>query len=344
MCVRHARLFSVLFFVLVTMFSALAVAAQADPSRFNATKRYLYVQPGQTVGSIVKTLYPDEEDLWLDIAKRLVISNPHAFENGNVNKMVVGARIEIPPARVSATVVKKKSAKPEVVGSVMVSRGKTFAIYTDKKRREIKAGGDVYVGDRLYTGVDGFMRLKMIDDAAIDLRCNSEMLIESYKMVEDGNTSIIHLLKGSLHKVTGKIGKNVTDRYEMRTPVATVGVRGTEYALRVLQSHGCDGSVDVNTDGMFVKVDKGEIDVSNNAGDTNLAPGTALLVANNETRPQKVVLKEGVFDAIKAKPVAPPAPPPPPKQPEAAPPPPPVEEDGTSWWWILLGVLLIAAA
>lgn len=345
MCVRHTRLFPVLFLVYVTMFSVLAVAAQTDSARFNANKRYLYVQPGQTVGSIVKTLYPDEETLWLDIAKRLVIANPHAFENGNVNKMIVGARIEIPPARGVINPVHKKSLKLEVVGSIIVSRGKAFAIYTDKKRREIKAGGEVYVGDRLYTGVDGFMRMKMIDDASIDLRCNSEMLIESYKMVEDGNTSIIHLLKGSLHKVTGKIGKSITDQYEMRTPVATVGVRGTEYALRVLQSHGCDGSVDVNTDGMFVKVDKGEIDVSNDSGDTNLAPGTALLVASNEAKPQKVVLKDGVFEAAKSKPVAPPAPTPPPKKPVTAPPPLPVEkEEGTSWWWILLGVLIIAAA
>lgn len=345
MCTRHTGLFSVLTLIISMMFPLLAVAAPSEPSRFNAPKRYLYVQPGQTVGSIVKTLYPDEEALWLDIAKRLVIINPHAFENGNVNKMIVGARIEIPPAREETYASRKKILKPEVVGSVLVSRGKIFAIYTDKKRRELKAGNDIYAGDRLYTGMDGFMRMKMIDDASIELRCNSEMLIESYKMVPEGNTSVIHLLKGSLHKVTGKIGKNITDRYEMRTPVATVGVRGTEYALRVTQSHGCDGSVDVNSDGMFIKVDKGEIDVSNSAGDTSLVPGTSLLVATNKARPQKVVLKDGVFEAVKARPVAPPPPAPAAKEPEPAPPPPPPveKEEGTSWWWIVLGVLIVAA-
>lgn len=333
------------FFLLILFFSICsvsAVAAPSDTSRFNITKRYLYVQPGQTVGSIVKALYPDDEASWLDIGRRLIIANPHAFENGNVNKMIVGSRIEIP--RLETYAAPDKLIRLEVIGNVKQKRGTIFAIDINKQRRELKVNSSVYVGDRLFTGADGFMHLKMIDDARIDLRCNSEMVIDNYKMVRDGNASVIRLLKGSLHKVTGKIGKNITDRYEMRTPVATVGVRGTEYSLRVLQSHGCDGSVDVNTDGMFVKVDKGEIDLSNSAGDTSLEPGAALLVASNTAKPTAVAVKEGVFDAVKPKPIEK-VPPPIVKPPEIVPPPaqPAETEKDTSWWWIVLGVLVIAA-
>lgn len=343
MCFVHNKLLSVFSFLFIVLF-ALPVSLQADTSRFNAPKRFLYVQPGQTVTSIVKTLYPDEESRWLDIARRLVIANPHAFENGNVNRIIVGSRIEIPAAQSTVYNAQAKSRNTEVVGSILAARGKTFAIYTDKKRRTLKTGSDILAGDRLYTGVDGYMRMKMIDDASIELRCNSEMVIESYKMKPTGNTSVIHLLKGSLHKVTGKIGKNITDRYELRTPVATIGVRGTEYALRVLQSHGCDGSVDVNTDGMFIKVDKGEIDVSNKSGDTSLESGNALLVATNTAKPKTVIVAEGVFDAIQP-PSATPVVPPPVKTPEPKPTVQPVEpeEEGASWWWILLGVLIVVA-
>jgi hypothetical protein len=338
---RRAGYFSFLLILFLSVYSVSAVAAPSDTSRFNITKRYLYVQPGQTVGSIVKALYPDDEASWLDIGRRLIIANPHAFENGNVNKIIVGSRIEIP--RLETYAAADKFIRLEVVGNVKQKRGIIFAIDTNKQRRELKVNSSVYVGDRLFTGADGFMHLKMIDDARIDLRCNSEMVIDNYKMVKDGNASVIRLLKGSLHKVTGKIGKNITDRYEMRTPVATVGVRGTEYSLRVLQSHGCDGSIDVNTDGMFVKVDKGEIDLSNSAGDTSLEPGAALLVASNTAKPTAVTVKEGVFDAVKPKPIEKVVPPVV-KPPEVVPPAQPVEaEKETSWWWIVLGVLVIAA-
>ena len=95
MCRRPIRMFRFLFSLLL-LGVALSVQVQADPNRFNTPKRYLYVQPGQTVGGIVKALYPDDQDKWLDIARRLMIANPHAFENGNVSKMIVGSRIWTP--------------------------------------------------------------------------------------------------------------------------------------------------------------------------------------------------------------------------------------------------------
>ena len=340
MRITHTRLFFVLSLILFLILSVVAVEAQADSSRFNTSKRYLYVQTGQTISDIVRVLYPDDQEHWLAIAKKIVLTNPHAFENGNINRIIVGSRIEIPSYQGAYNGQQVGSSMPAAVGAVVEARGVAYAIYTDKKRRDIKTGSNVYVGDHLYTGADGLIRMKMIDDAKIDLRCDSEMLIENYKMVPHDNTSIIHLLKGSLHKVTGKIGKSVTDRYEMRTPVATVGVRGTEYVVRVLQSHGCDGSVDVNTDAMIVQVDKGGIDVSNNAGDTSLESGHALLITNKTTKPKPVIVNPGVFTAVKPKPTGQPYVPAT-NQSDAAPVP---EEKGNSWWWIILGVLIIAAA
>lgn len=339
MRITHARLFFILSLVLFMVLSVVS-AAQGESSRFNTSKRYLYVQPGQTLAGIVSVLYPDDQAHWQAIAKKIVLTNPHAFENGKISRIIVGSRIELPSYQGTYAATKTASA-PAPVGSVVAARGIAYAIHTDKKRRDIKTGSEIYVGDHLYTGADGLISMKMIDDAKIDLRCNSELLIENYKMVPHDNTSIIHLLKGSLHKVTGKIGKNIADRYEMRTPVATVGVRGTEYVLRVLQSRGCDGSVDVNTDAMLVQVDKGGIDVSNTTGDTSLETGHALLIANKTTKPKRVVVNPGVFTEVKPKPTSQPYIPAV-QPPETAPV--PAEEKGHSWWWILLGVLIIAAA
>jgi hypothetical protein len=337
---RHSQR-NVVIMVCIVLVSIFFMSLDVSAAEIKAKKRYLYVQSGQTLQSIVKTLYPDKSGQWTELGKRIVMLNPRAFEKGDASKIIIGSRLELPdltvvevkPPEVKKPVVQKPKPvpppvvvevkKPETVGMVVDARGKTFAIASDKKNRPLEKGSELYVGDRIYTGMDGFMQMSMIDDAKIDLRCNSEMLIEEYKMVPNGNRSIMHLIKGSLRKVTGSIGKSVNDVYEMKTSIATVGVRGTEYAIRVLQSHGCDGSLDVNDSGMFVRVDKGEIDVKNDSGDTPVAKGDVVHVVAKKDKPKKIDAKQGVFEAVK---------------PEE-----PVKEEPFNWWWVV-GVLVVIAA
>ncbi len=309
--------------IVLSVLSLFAVQSVDAATTFKTQKRYLYVQPGQTVFSIVKVLYPDKKEQWPEIIKNIVKKNPHAFKNGVAAEIKVGERLLLPSTKStiksSPKVVVYKG--PEAVGQVVKVRGKTFAISPKNKKRDLDVGSEIFVGDRLFTGVTGFMRLHMIDDAKIDLRCNSEMLVEDYQLLRAGNRSVIYLLKGSLRKITGSIGKVAHDIYEMKTPMATVGVRGTDYAIRVLQSYGCDGSLDVNSEGMFVKVNAGGIDLKNNIGSVSLNQGDAAHLTGKDANPQSITVKSGVFGEAKLE-----------------------EEESTSWWWWLLGIIVIAAA
>ena len=307
-------LYTILIFVLPLSLQTVSAA----PS-FNVQKRYLYVQPGQTLFSIVKVLYPDQQEKWPEIIKQIVKRNPHAFPNAQAVNIKVGARIELPAISSKIKTQHVLYKGPEAVGQIVKAKGKAFAISPKKVNRKLFVGSEIYVGDRIFTGVDGYLRLSMIDDAQIDLRCNSEMLIEDYRLLRAGNRSVLYLIKDSLRKITGSIGKLATDVYEMRTPMATVGVRGTEYALRVLQSHGCDGSLDVNSDGLFVKVDRGAIDLKNGSGTSELTEGNAAHIGANNSGPDGINVGSGLFDAAQ-------------------------DGEETSWWWWLLGILLIVAA
>jgi len=285
----------------------LLLSFNAAAAKFNAQKRYLYIQPGQSVFSIVKVLYPNQQEQWPQIIKKVVKVNPHAFVDGNPIKIKAGQRIELPVFRSKSTAVaqqKPVAKKIQSVGQVIKRRGKTFTIFTKNKGKKIKrnldVGSEIFVGDRVFTGVNGFIRLNMIDDAKIDLRCNSEMLIEDYQLLRGGNRSVIHLIKGSVKKITGSIGKMTEDIYEMHTPLATVGVRGTEYAIRVLQQHGCDGSLDVNSKGLFVKVNRGVIDMQSNKEKRSVKQGEAAHLANDKSEIKSIKIQDGVFDAVHA--------------------------------------------
>ena len=287
--------------VILCLCSGVAMAAD---SKFNTQKRYLYVQPGQNIFNIVQVLYPGQQKHWPAIIRKIVKTNPHAFIGADSTKIQSGERIQLPAysSTIKPVVSTTKAVVykgPQSVGQVVKIQGKTFAISKNYKRRKLDIGNEVFVGDRIFTGVKGFIRLSMIDNAKIDLRCNSEMVIEDYQLLRGSNRSVLHLIKGSVRKITGSIGKVADDIYEMRTPLATVGVRGTEYAIRVLQSHGCDGSLDVNSQGLFVKVNKGAIDIKSNKQKVSLSKGDAAHLSNKDSNLKAIEAGDGVFDRVK---------------------------------------------
>lgn len=92
----------------------------------------------------------------------------------------------------------------------------------------------------------------MVDDALISIRPQSHLEINCYQnAAEQGKRCLkFTLLKGQVRKVSGKAGKESPQQYRLNTPVAAIGIRGTDYIA----------SVQGNTS--LVKVMQGAISVS----------------------------------------------------------------------------------
>ena len=310
------------------LFFGLFSNALAAEEEYNADVRYLYVQKGQTLHNIVRRLYPDRATEWPKLTSDIVRLNPHAFVNEDPTRMKAGAKLTL-PKKIVVRAVPAKPAKRTQVGTVIESSGSVIAIDKRKVSRRISQQSPVFLGDKVITGEDGFVRLKMIDEAILDLRCFSIMVIEQYALKSGSRRSILNLLQGSLKKVTGSIGKMADDVYELKTPIASVGVRGTEYALRVFQSKGCGGTIDT-TDGFYLEVIQGLVEVQNEAGAQVIAQGETAIVPLPGAAPQKSSVKPGVLQ--------------PPKKVQeqavvSAPSEP--EEDSSLWWWLLGIVALV---
>lgn len=239
-------------------FFALPVHASDE---IDADIRFLYVQPGQTLHNIVVKLYPQRSTQWARIKSDIVRLNPQAFVDGDETLMKSKVRLEL-PYRVVIKPTGIRKLGPKKVGTVYEVRGQAFAVGRNKVSRKLDIGTSIFLGDKLITGEDGFLRLRMIDNALLDLRCYSIMVVEDYALKPAQRRSVLNLLQGTLRKITGDIGKSDEDVYELKTPIANVGVRGTEYALRVFQSRGCDGSVATGNNGLYLKVLKGVVDVA----------------------------------------------------------------------------------
>lgn len=325
-----AKLLIVLF--VIGFHPATSLAKEA----YDAEIRFLHVQKGQTLHNIVKRLYPDRVKEWPKITNDIVRQNPHAFVNNDPTKMKAGVRLELPKKMVLRSTPIKPVLRKQV-GAVAESSGSVIAVDQRKVSRKLEKGSPVFIGDKVVTGEKGYVRLRMIDEAILDLRCFSIMVIEEYALNSTNRRSILNLLQGSLKKVTGKIGKLREDIYELRTPVASVGVRGTEYALRVFQSKGCGGTIDAD-EGFYLEVIKGLVDVHNDAGKEIITKGETAYVALPKSMPKKVKVKPGVIAPLVAVPPAPQAKP----EPEPEPEPPVVEKESSSVWWWLLGIAALA--
>jgi hypothetical protein len=89
-------------------------------------------------------------------------------------------------------------------------------------------GTEVNPGDIIVADADGMAQLAMIDQAKLSLRSNSRLRIESYQQkVGDQDGAVLSLLRGTLRTFTGLLTSANREKYQMKTRVATVGIRGS---------------------------------------------------------------------------------------------------------------------
>ena len=136
--------------------------------------------------------------------------------------------------------------------------------------RPATRGLEVNSGDVVRT-TDGRVQVRMEDGAYISLQPNTEFGIKEYRFEgkADGTESAFYsLLKGAMRTVTGLIGRTNRNRYQVATPTATVGIRGTGGLIQVQN----DGSTLVQgTSGIwFLANSSGSIDIP--AGVSGVAP------------------------------------------------------------------------
>lgn len=117
-------------------------------------------------------------------------------------------------------------------GRIQFSSGEVTVQRSNGRSINAFKGLAVDEGDTVVTGGDGQAQLKMVDEALIALRANTELRVDTYRYVgrEDGNEqSVLGLLRGAFRSITGAIGRLNRDAYRVRTPTATIGIRGTDH-------------------------------------------------------------------------------------------------------------------
>ena len=164
--------------------------------------------------------------------------------------------------------------------------------------RAALAGLELNEGDTVRTGADAWALLAMSDGASMTLRPQSQLRIDTYRYDHDGdptrNSSLLSLVKGAFRSVTGYIGRTNRDGYRITTPVATIGVRGTDHEPAHYPPPGPGEKLE-HEPGTYDKVNDGESFIRHPKGEVAVKPGQHAFVHHNSLAAPRLLARAPAF-------------------------------------------------
>ena len=151
------------------------------------------------------------------------------------------------------------------IGEIAESKGSS-TIKRDKEAYTGEVGLGLQMNDNVVTG-KGRLRLDFIDNTRVDVTENSRMTIDEF--IYDPNTKTgalgMKATLGAVRYASGQIAKNSRQRVNIRTPSATINVRGTDFMMIIDEIGGSMVTLLPSCDiaGLCVV---GEIEVESDAG------------------------------------------------------------------------------
>jgi len=156
------------------------------------------------------------------------------------DKMKTSIRLFAVGALLAAVLYSSALLAEDSAGMVVASRGEVIAL-SNGGSRELKQGDFIYQNDEIITSNRSFAVLQFVDGAKVTVRPDSTMIIEQYLYAgNDSDAAELNLVQGGLRVITGAMAKSNPENYKVRTPVALMGVRGTEFSIMLCGDSVCD--------------------------------------------------------------------------------------------------------
>ena len=117
---------------------------------------------------------------------------------------------------------------------VLKQQGQLTALDEQGQRRALSPGAGIYPGDTVETASNATALLAFRDDSKISLGASTRFRVDDFAFNAadlSGSRYFMSLLRGSLRAITGVIGRSNQRNVRFTTNTATVGIRGTEFAM-----------------------------------------------------------------------------------------------------------------
>lgn len=122
-----------------------------------------------------------------------------------------------------------------VVGEATLVIGRAHIVTTDGRQLPVERGAVIRVGDTIQTEAGGHVHLRFVDGGRISVRPSSRLQVENYAYsAQQPQLSAIKfkLEEGVVRSITGAWGEAARQRFRLNTPLAAIGVKGTDFIVR----------------------------------------------------------------------------------------------------------------
>ena len=187
-------------------------------------------------------------------------------------------------------------------GTVSLARGNVTAEDAQGRVRVVTEKMRIVAGETIVTGPKAELQMIMDDRGVVGMRQLSRMRIDDYAANGDENDRAVYtLFKGFMRSATGWIGKIAPNNYQVKSRVATIGIRGTDFEAGLVEA--------ASGVSLYTKVVDGETFLSAPGGKVTVMAGRAAVVDfDKSTTPRpldsipalfKPSTNEAALDALK---------------------------------------------
>jgi hypothetical protein len=126
------------------------------------------------------------------------------------------------------------SAESQVIGVIKTVKA-TASVTRSQQTIPATIGTKLYLNDTLQTGEDSSLGLILRDDSVLSMGPNSRVVLDQFLFapVEGKLGFLIKIMHGTIAYLSGVIGRLSPSTAKFDTPVATIGIRGTHFAVKV---------------------------------------------------------------------------------------------------------------
>jgi hypothetical protein len=125
----------------------------------------------------------------------------------------------------------------ETIGVVRTASG-AATVTRGEKTLPAAPGLKIMAGDTLGTGRDGSLGVILRDDSSLSIGPESRLVLRSFLFSPSEGTFdlVARITRGTMAYLSGLIGKLAPEKARFETPTATIGIRGTRFAVKVEES------------------------------------------------------------------------------------------------------------
>jgi hypothetical protein len=162
----------------------------------------------------------------------------------------------------------------QVAGTVVHLSGPLLDRKADGTVKVLALKSEVESGDTLVAEKNTYAQIRFADDGEITLKPGTTFHIENFAYEAgkpEADSAAFSLLKGGLRSITGLLGKRNKEKFSLKTPNATIGIRGTTFIAQYVPPDAQDAPA--LAPGLHVQVTDGAIVVTNDGGSQGFQAG-----------------------------------------------------------------------